>query len=245
MIIYTWNMQGCTNQGEARWTSQVMTLINGNASALPPVSAGDVVLLQECGKPSANVLMNDVQQEMWAGVPPPAGTSTSYGTWNVSTSSREKWVYMFYAYWGQRCNLAIISATAPTRLIVTPNPVNGDLRPMIGALINNVWFFTLHCISPGGADATAFIPLCAPIAGRLGWFCGGDFNRPPLNPSLNGAPATSWVPNNIHCWDTGFPTHPSSRAELDYAVCPLVRPTPRPIVLSDPKSDHLPVQFTM
>ncbi|MCR9142449.1 MAG: endonuclease/exonuclease/phosphatase family protein [bacterium] len=160
-VMITWNMQGGNATTENKWHSSVFAMLN---------QGGDVLCLQECGPvpPSAQLLQ--------------AGLC---GNSNFSFYYSHRYRYISFYHWdlnGNRVNLAIVSKVEPTewRCLV---PVGGPIwRPVIGARIQGHWYFSLHCISPGGADGPGLIGAIIDDLGDAPWIAGGDYNREPVPP---------------------------------------------------------------
>lgn len=232
MIIYTWNMQGKSNQGESRWTSQVPQLLKN----------GQVLLLQECGAPPADALLMDIPNTAWVGRRPVTDVAMTFGVWRVGSSNRGADYYFFYANWDEgsgRCNLAIIAADQPSALVFQANPLDETKRPMIGVVfVGTSLLTTLHAFSGSGNDGPRFVDLMGAWAAAAGvphWLCSGDFNRNP----------TRWagrVPAGVTPWNSGFATYPKSGSELDYGFSSKGLGV-RPVTLDTPQSDHYPVRF--
>lgn len=232
MIIYTWNMQGASNQGESRWTSQI-----------PQLKGGEALLLQECGAPPTDAYLAPVDPKAWIGGRPRTKINLLFGVWRKGTSSRGSDYFFLHADWdetGGRCNLAVLSVREPSGLVFQTNPLDDTKRPMIGmAFVGDCLLTTLHAFSGNGNDGPGFVGWMAAWADAArvpNWFCAGDFNRDP----------TKWkgkTPVGANMWKSGAETYPSSRAEYDYGFSSKALAAVVPTAMSDPKSDHLPVRF--
>jgi cytolethal distending toxin subunit B len=212
--LVTWNLQGSSAATEVKWQSGIANLANRGAS---------VICLQECGArpPSAT------DEVRLAGVP-------GFHMYHWGTARTRKYIshYLWDAS-GNRCNLAIVSLVEPTNVQCCAAAGDPAWRPAIGVQINGCWYFCLHAISPGGADAAGLLAAATANSGGAPWFVAGDFNREP-------APALA---NGTVCPPDG-PTYPtaSPRSKFDYMYTSgwAIRGT---VLDGLYMSDHLPVWF--
>lgn len=256
MNVITWNMQGANGFGENKWNTDVKRLFRAGAQ---------VILLQECGQPPGSAQPALLPPPGGAGVPPlavppwlgafapPGALNWNYYLWNIGTRRRP---CIIGIYWvetdpvGRRVNLAIATVVAadiggavvPINLIYVPPPIAGT-RPAIGIRValpgGNANLFTLHAISPGGANAPGLLTNIH-VYGPP-WFVAGDFNRLPATWAGVVPPVgTQMAPN------TGDATHPGSGTNLDYG---LINPGPVPpagqVMTNFVVSDHYPVLYIL
>lgn len=235
MNVVTWNMQGATGSGQSKWTEDVKRLF---------VAGTDVACLQECGVPPASATV--APPPPWLGpFVPPVGVNVAYLVWNLGTSTRPSYVYIFWILSdpnGNRNNLALASKVAPNALVYV-NPGLPGGRPSIGVQLpygfGSVCLFTLHAFSGGGQDAPNLLANINAVGGS--WFAAGDYNRDPN--TWGPGPGHAPPPNALLCPHNVVPTHPGSGTNLDYAF-----KSPGPAVFGEVfsnfvVSDHYPVGY--
>jgi GH18 family chitinase len=201
---WTWNMQGATADGESVWNTVVGgAILNPSQGGQPPV-----VALQEVGSgpPTAapgtvNIPMSGNQLTplpagMFYDVPNvPAARTVIHSQWRSGGVNQDVYYLQTDAnggtWTGGRVNLAIVTPGAANGVVIIPSPggINslGALRPALGVLIGNTWYFSVHAESGTGANAPGLLTnintfLAARNAGNpLGeeGLVLGDFNREP------------------------------------------------------------------
>ncbi len=211
MNVITWNMQGATGFGESKWNTDVSRLFQANA---------EVICLQECGNPPPTAIPTAAPAWLAGHAIPGGGYQWQYFLWNLGTQSRPYFINILWIETdpvGHRVNLAIAfsaAAVAALNLIyITPGIVG--TRPAIGVRVPyggaTLDIYTLHAISPGGADGPNLINNIIAV-GAPGGFCAGDYNTDP-NTWAGVLPAAAVV-----CPHNGVVTHPGSGTNLDYAI---------------------------
>lgn len=212
--LVTFNMQGANASTDIKWQTCVANLMKQEASLL---------CLQECGAVPASA---QVRPGNLAG-------NANYHLYHWGTDRARK--YISYYLWdagGNRCNLAIVSQSAPTAWLCLQPAGVPAWRPVIGARINGIWYFCLHAISPGGADARGLLAAAAGAVGAIPWFTAGDFNREPAPPLPTG---NVCLPNT----NTYSTTNPRHKYDYAYSSGTAIPGTVLEITLSD----HLPVRY--
>ncbi|MBS2537185.1 RICIN domain-containing protein [Catenulispora sp. NF23] len=201
---WTWNMQGATADGQNKWTTVVGPILNPNQGGGQP----PVVALQEVGSgpPTAapgtvNVQISGNQLTplpagIFYDVPNnPAARTVVHSQWRSGGVNHD--VYYLQtdanngAWTGGRVNLAIVTPGAANGVVIIPTPggINsgGALRPALGVLIGNTWYFSVHAQSGGGTNAPGLLAnINAFVAARNAsnpngeeGLVLGDFNREP------------------------------------------------------------------
>jgi len=221
MNLATWNMQGASYSTENKWDTGVMNFFSTGA---------EMCCLQECGGVPASAILVD---NNFGGV-----DDLQYYTWGTERTNKH---ILFYPSDpnGKRCNLAIVA-------INNLPPVGGEIvypsvgpvwRPALGYQIDvNNFIFSMHCISPNGADANGLlneIDIVTAGPGNL-WVAAGDFNREPG--TMAASPFNICPPNNY----TYSVNNPNKM--IDYGVKnwgPNILGTVQGLIMSD----HYPVFF--
>ncbi|MBO1330000.1 ricin-type beta-trefoil lectin domain protein [Streptomyces sp. VRA16 Mangrove soil] len=154
-------------------------------------------------------------------------------------------------YRGGRVNLAFVTERAADEVAAIASPQGGTARATLGLRFGDTWYFNLHALSGGGADAGLIVHEIADfVSGRArgeNWVAMGDFNRTPE--SLQQGSVT--LPAGAAIFRNGLSTQRSGN-ELDYFVSSgavngvqVNRLTNPELPLSDPArsypSDHAPV----
>lgn len=232
MNIVTWNMQGATGFRESKWVTDIPRLFSAGA---------EILCLQECGllPPRA---VNLAAPAWLAG---PGAVNTRFAQINYGTRSRPAYVNVLWAETdpvGHRVNLAVAylpTAHAALNSVLLPNPAGGGSRPALGLRFpaggGNVVIYTLHAVSPGGADAPGLVG--AIVATGHPFFAAGDYNRNPASWAGGLIPAGANA-----CPHNGGVTHPGSGTNLDYAFSS-GGPFNGTVLGSFIVSDHLPVGY--
>jgi cytolethal distending toxin subunit B len=220
MKLATWNMQGASHSTENKWNAGVMNFFGNGA---------DICCLQECGAvPASARLINP----NYNGV-----AHLQYYTWGTDRTNKH---ILFYPADpnGNRCNLAVVSTTAPTGGGVVWPAAGPVWRPALGFQTDATHFiFSLHAISPNGADAVNLLAAINNTVGGPGhyWVCAGDYNRTPPNLLT---PFTI-CPPNTNTYSVIAPT-----TKIDYCVKNFgmaVTGAVQGLILSD----HYPVFYTI
>lgn len=188
--VVTWNMQGGNASTEIKWHTGIGNLLHEIAP---------IICAQECGgiPPSADIQPGNL------------GGDPAYRLYWWGTERTRKYIsFYFWDVNGNRVNQAIISEVAPTAWLVVLPAAGPIWRPAIGALIGGVWYFCLHGISPGGADAAGLLAQIPGLVGATPWIACGDYNREPA-PAL---PTGNVCPPNNHTYSVNNPIH-----SYDYA----------------------------
>ena len=191
----------------------------------------DVFCLQECGPPPRSFQLVEANIQGHVGF--------NLYTWG-SERAQKSVLYYLWDNGGNRVNLSIVIKAPPTdiqgvTLMVSPQgPV---WRPIVGLTINNVTYYCVHAISPGGPDAPGLLEVVAGAGGS--WIVAGDYNRVPA--SLN---YSAWEV----CWpnENTYPVqNPASM--YDYLVAnPGTPDNVKGTVLTGIKwSDHFPVGYNV
>ncbi|UVS68377.1 endonuclease/exonuclease/phosphatase family protein [Nitrososphaera viennensis] len=163
MIAATWNMQGSSHSQENKWNEGVKNMmVQLNI---------DVFCLQECGSvpASANLLQNN-----FGGI-----VGLSLYSWGGTTTRPFAYILFYPADPnGNRCNLAVVSKVLPANPALLYPAAAPVWRPALGADYGGDYCFTIHAISPGGADVSGLLnAISGAVIGN--WLAAGDFNRPP------------------------------------------------------------------
>lgn len=248
--VATWNLQGSSAANESKWNINVRQLITGEQAA-------DILMVQEAGSlPASAIRTPRVVQPVGVGIP------IEEYLWNLGTTRRPKFVYIYYSrldVGANRVNLAIVSRFRADEVFVIGSGVPVlTARPAVGIRIRNDVFFSAHALSSGGSDAARLVDhvyrFFAEDEVRRGynWFLAGDFNRSPnsLQNALVSEPATN---NNTLIVAPTEPTHRSGSI-LDYAVIHNAGQGPQQHtnvsasimfnqLRSQIASDHFPVSF--
>lgn len=234
MNIVTWNMQGASHSTEDKWNKGVQALLNMSGSLRP-----DAICLQEAGAVPASA-----KQEATSEFRDPHNnpTNVTIYSWGGTERSGHRLVYYWWDEGGNRCNLGVI-----TRELIPFNILEVGLtwaqagpawRPAVGLRAGtSPWVFSVHAISPGGADAPGLAgAVQAYVRGRP-WVVGGDFNREPNTwavPNATVRPPTE---------PTYSVTNPVSR--YDYAVQGGGNTNPGSVIKGLVMSDHYPAAFAL
>ncbi|QIM63024.1 cytolethal distending toxin subunit CdtB [Pasteurellaceae bacterium Orientalotternb1] len=250
--VATWNLQGSSASNESKWNINVRQLITGQQSA-------GILMVQEAGSlPASARRTQRVIQPVGVGIP------IEEYLWNLGTSRRPDFVYIYYSrldVGANRVNLAIVSRARADEVFVVDSGVPVlQARPAIGIRIGNDVFFSAHALSSGGTDAPRlvqnvfnfFLEPEHPERRNMNWMLVGDFNRSPtsLQNALRQEPG---VNNGTLIVAPTEPTHRSGNI-LDYAVIHNANQTQRQTtnvsasimfnqMRSQIASDHFPVSF--
>lgn len=245
----TWNMQGSSASSEAKWSVSIRQMFSG-------ASGIDILAVQEAGTLPQTARATGRTFDF-------NGTSVqvSEHIWNLGTSLRPSFVYIYYAptdAGANRVNLALVSRTPADEVFLLPPPTTAS-RPMLGIRINNDAFFSIHALANGGADASAIVHNIdlffqgSPTLASTNWIIMGDFNREPgeLLSSFELALRlrTRIITNSAI-------TQVSARRTLDYAIVGnsnrAIVPAPLPSITASTffggfrthlASDHFPITF--
>lgn len=212
--IATWNLQGSSAANESKWNINVRQLITGNDSA-------DILLVQEAGSlPASARRTGRVVQPTGVGIP------IEEYLWNLGTSRRPDFVYIYYSrldVGANRVNLAIVSRQQASEVFVVSTDSSVlQSRPAIGIRIRNDVFLSAHALATGGSDAGRIVEhvyrfFNMPERRQYNWMLVGDFNRSPnslQNVLMREEPD---VNNNTLIVAPTEPTHRSGGI-LDYAI---------------------------
>jgi cytolethal distending toxin subunit B len=213
-------MQGANHSTENKWNVGIMNFFSNGV---------DICCLQECGSvPGSAVLINP----NFNGV-----ANLNYYTWGTERSNKHILFYQSDPN-ENRCNLAIVSKTAPIGGNVVWPSVAPIWRPALGFKINaNSFVFSLHAISPNGPDASN---LLAAINGAFGgvdnfWIAAGDFNRTPDNLVTH----FDICPPNSNTYSVSFPNSKYDFCVKNFMPGTTIGVVQELILLSD----HYPVEF--
>lgn len=245
----TWNMQGSSASSEAKWSVSIRQMFSG-------ASGIDILAVQEAGTLPQTARATGRTFDF-------NGTSVqvSEHIWNLGTSLRPSFVYIYYAptdAGANRVNLALVSRTPADEVFLLPPPTTAS-RPMLGIRINNDAFFSIHALANGGVDASAIVHNIdlffqgSPTLASTNWIIMGDFNREPgeLLSSFELALRlrTRIITNSAI-------TQVSARRTLDYAIVGnsnrAIVPAPLPSITASTffggfrthlASDHFPITF--
>lgn len=245
----TWNMQGSSASSEAKWSVSIRQMFSG-------ASGIDILAVQEAGTLPQTARATGRTFDF-------NGTSVQVSEyiWNLGTSLRPSFVYIYYAptdAGANRVNLALVSRTPADEVFLLPPPTTAS-RPMLGIRINNDAFFSIHALANGGADASAIVHNIdlffqgSPTLASTNWIIMGDFNREPgeLLSSFELALRlrTRIITNSAI-------TQVSARRTLDYAIVGnsnrAIVPAPLPSITASTffggfrthlASDHFPITF--
>ena len=245
----TWNMQGSSASSEAKWSVSIRQMFSG-------ASGIDILAVQEAGTLPQTARATGRTFDF-------NGTSVqvSEHIWNLGTSQRPSFVYIYYAptdVGANRVNLALVSRMPADEVFLLPPPTTAS-RPMLGIRINNDAFFSIHALANGGVDASAIVHnidiffQSSPTLASTNWIIMGDFNREPgeLLSSFELALRlrTRIITNSAI-------TQVSARRTLDYAIVGnsnrAIVPAPLPSITASTffggfrthlASDHFPVTF--
>lgn len=163
----TWNMQGSNATTENKWNTGVAPLSN----------VSNVVCLQECGGVPASAKL---LEENIFGV-------TGFNLYSWGTDRANK--YILHYKWdikGNRVNLAIVTKFKPLQVSILLPDRGAQHRPTIGIFDSQYWYYTIHAISPGGADAPGIIQSVISFTKGAGWYIAGDYNREPNTLNCDG-----------------------------------------------------------
>lgn len=171
MLIVTWNMQGGNAITENKWNLCVNPLFNAGYS--------NAVCIQECGALPASA----VQAQVFV-VPDPSNPGATVNVVCYSWSGK----FVTFYQWdvnGNRCNLAIVTRVLPTQVWLLMGAGAAQWRPVLGVQAGGQQIFTIHAISPGGADAPGLIQAVQGL-GLASFHVLGDYNAIPsvLTPNL-------------------------------------------------------------
>jgi cytolethal distending toxin subunit B len=218
MKLITWNMQGASHSTENKWNTGIMNFFGNGA---------DMCCLQECGAVPASARLVNLN---YNGV-----ANLRYYTWGTDRTDKHILFYQSDPN-GNRCNLAIVSRNPPTGGGIVMPAVAPTWRPALGFQIDATHYvFSLHAISPNGADAANLLNAINAAVGAHGnfWIAAGDYNRVP---STLVTPFTVCQPNN----NTSSVQNPT--VKIDYCAknfVPVVIGVVQGLILSD----HYPVFF--
>lgn len=140
-----------------------------------------------------------------------------------------------------RLGLAVVSDAMPSACFLVNSANPPQVRPALGihyaGAPGPASVFSIHSISPGGADAPGLVQASF-AAGGVPTIVAGDFNREPLGLGNAPLPAGSVIcPPNLFTHSTQQPT-----TMLDYAITyfgPAVTGLRQDLIFSD----HYPVAF--
>jgi cytolethal distending toxin subunit B len=232
MNVATWNMQGASHGTEDKWNKGVQALLNMSGSLRP-----DAICLQEAGTVPASA-----KQEATSEFRGPGGRPVYVYiySWGGTDRTARRLVYYWWDEGGNRCNLGVI-----TRELVPFNSLEVGLnwaqagpewRPAVGLRAGtSPWVFSVHAISPGGADAPGLVNAVQSYARGRPWAVGGDFNR---EPNTFAVPNATVRPPNEPTYSV---TNPVSR--YDYLVQSGANNDPGTVVKQLVMSDHYPAAF--
>lgn len=179
--VATWNMQGSSASNENKWQIYVRSLITGRGSV-------DIVALQEAGG-----LPTTATQSNGAIVPVinPDGipNQIEQRLWNLGTSTRPDYVYIYFLVTLQRVSLAVVTRNRPDAVIVHANPregISNTARPVIGIRYGTDVYYSMHALARGdsneAAEQVAHIHTYyryLPMGSTYQWMIMGDYNRSP------------------------------------------------------------------
>jgi cytolethal distending toxin subunit B len=221
MDIITWNMQGGNASTENKWNTGIMNFLSNGVN---------MCCLQECGAVPASAKIVNANYGGIAGL--------QYYTWGTLRTNKHILFYQSDPN-GNRCNLAIVSDSAPLAGAVLYPAAAPVWRPALGFQVAaNRFVFSLHAISPNGPD---YAGLLNRIAGAVGagnsWAAFGDYNR---------APGTLAVPAGVAVCPPNNNTYPVANpaSQLDYCVKNFA-PQAVGVVQALVMSDHYPVRYTI
>ncbi|MBN1210380.1 MAG: endonuclease/exonuclease/phosphatase family protein [Myxococcaceae bacterium] len=239
MNLITWNMQGSFSQDDSKWTSGVRGLFRMGA---------DVICLQECGAVPGSA---QLQANLGGGL--------HRYTWGRAQGRSDELLHIVFYTPNhrptERCNMAIVSRAQPGNPQLLSSLTHISWRSVVGASFGNTTVFSIHAISPGGADTRGLLQAVVQAANNNNnnnnaapsWVVAGDFNRPPDGtfPGFrpNDADANRWAlcpPNSFtHVGGQG------QRTEKDYAVRSAAPGVGGSVVTDVIMSDHIPVLFVV
>ncbi len=162
MRLATWNMQGASHSTENKWNSGVQNLFSSLKL--------DICCLQECGAvpASAKLVANNYNNVQ----------GLQYYTWGTDRTNKHILFYLADPN-GNRCNLAVVSITAPVGGGIVYPAQQPIWRPALGFKVSNTSFvFSFHAISPNGPDAANMLTAINNAVGNA-WVTAGDYNREP------------------------------------------------------------------
>lgn len=211
--VATWNLQGSSAASESKWNINVRQLLSGSEAA-------DILMVQEAGTlPASATRTGRVVQPAGVGIP------IDEYLWNLGTSRRPDFVYIYYSrldVGANRVNLAIVSRQrADEVFVISQGSVVLQARPAIGIRLRNDVFLSAHALASGGSDAARIVEhvyrfFSESARNRYNWMLLGDFNRSP-NSLQNALLHEPHVNNNTLIVAPTEPTHRSGNI-LDYAV---------------------------
>lgn len=244
--VATWNLQGSSAATESKWNVSVRQLISGDNPA-------DILMVQEAGSlPSSARRTGRVVQ--------PGGTPVEEFIWELGTSTRPRTVFIYYApldVGARRVNLAIVSNQRADEVLVVHQSsiMSENARPALGIRIGNDYFFNIHALANGGADANALVSAIhdsVPVGSNF--LIAGDFNREPADLQSG---MDRRIQSDVNIISPRTPTHASASGNhriLDYAIAGINQagttslPTLLALLISAGvrsylASDHFPVHF--
>jgi cytolethal distending toxin subunit B len=233
LSLATWNMQGANADTENKWNTIVEQMMVEHKL--------DVFCVQECGA---------VPQSFQAGTKynfkDNNGNNDFVQIYDLPQTPnlrpRNRW--LTYHHWdnnGNRVNMALLTNFEVNQKNVLAHwgkAGSAQWRPAIGFNPEGtaIWIFTIHAISPGGADGNAL--LAAVSSNRHSpWVVAGDFNR---------EPKTLTLPSGVSCYDPEKGTYPTANPDATYDYCVGAGISSYQVaVLNTAPSDHLPVVYSL
>ncbi|MFI0425147.1 GDSL-type esterase/lipase family protein [Spongiactinospora sp. 9N601] len=208
------NMQGA-DEG-AKWSKPTRDYVQDS----------DVVLLQEAGPtpPSNSEFVENIE---WDSQRPGRAGYVQHHTWRLDTERNDPNEYHVYflqtdrngGRWeGGRNNLAIVTRRPADEVEVIRNYHTADeARPVLGVRLGDTWYFTIHALSGGGADAANMVrdieAWMRNVHGGQHFVIGGDFNVDP--DVLRGR--ENYPVGRVRRYTTGLATHQNG-GEYDYFI---------------------------
>ncbi len=239
MRVVTWAMQGIPAFGQSKWRSDVSRLFHAGA---------EIVCLQECGEPPSAAVPAAPPPWLPGFANPPDGQAWQYYLWNLGTERRPHFVNVLWMEtdpFSHRSNLAVAfssASVAALQLIRLPPGLAGK-RPGLGVRVSYggapLDLYTLHTISPGGADTTGLVQHLL-ATGASNWFAAGILHLPPENLAGLLPPAAVVCPHN------GASAHPGGGTNLAYAIKSAAGGATGGTVLAGfVVADHAPISYLL
>ncbi|WP_426338135.1 endonuclease/exonuclease/phosphatase family protein [Pseudoduganella sp. S-14] len=221
--VVTWNMQGSNWTSDFKWYTGIGNLFAHGA---------DIICLQECGSPPASAV------HVWQS---PLDPQLHIFQWGTPRTLK----YILFYHWdlhGNRVNMAIVTRLPIAAANVLPvlYPAMGAVwRPAIGITIGGLCYYTLHAISPGGADAAGLLGAIAGVAPATA-IVAGDYNQAPV----------AMLGGMFNCPPNG-PTHstrvmhPANTYDYIHSNVGLIANAVGMVVGGLIASDHYPVAYAL
>ncbi|MGC9491123.1 endonuclease/exonuclease/phosphatase family protein, partial [Vibrio genomosp. F10] len=153
-----WNMQGASGDAGSRWTNEVKRMVTSYGI--------EVLSLQESGHvPNIREIEALPTPGSRLGLPLDGGVFVqgilTEHVWNITnrTGVIRRYIYHIDHDTGaNRVNVAIVSATRASRVIlIPPSQSYPAVRPILGVQVGGVYFFSIHASASGGSDAVGII----------------------------------------------------------------------------------------